>query len=267
MRNYTFKKLGDARCATELVTLVATLRETTMDQLRGERGDLTIQELVQRHKIACYPTILDFVITDTDAPSYGHQPSKKPSTKDLEKAVKRKKEKCLEACREHRQDFIPMAYSLDGLAGKEVRAAEKRLTSLLVSKWDRPYSEMTCLLVMTRMSLSIVQSISMLLCGIGPWPGSTGPSTAALQPVPPSPLGGGRWQPPDLGISHLQRHSQVDLLQARADREMLKSLWRSWIVTSFHYCFCCSQQDQTDLDNFCDLSNGRVYSSIGFCGL
>ena len=84
--------------------------------------------------------------------------------KVLEKAAKRKKDKYLEACRERRRDFIPMAYSMDGLAGKEARAAEKRLASLLASKWDRPYSEMACF-VKTRMSLSIVRSISMLLRG------------------------------------------------------------------------------------------------------
>ena len=121
-----------------------------------ERGDLAIHGFVQRQKTA----ILDFVITDTDAPSHGHQPSKKV----LEKAAKRKKDKYLEACRERRRDFIPMAYSVDGLAGKEARAAEKRLASLLASKWDRPYSEMACF-VKTRMSLSIVRSISMLLRG------------------------------------------------------------------------------------------------------
>ena len=77
----------------------------------------------------------------------------------LAKAAKRKKDKYLEACRERRREFIPMAYSVDGLAGKEARAAEKRLASLLASKWDRP-----CF-VKTRMSLSIVRSISMLLRG------------------------------------------------------------------------------------------------------
>jgi len=121
-----------------------------------ERGDLAIHGLVQRQRT----TIMDFVIVNTDAPSYGHQ----PSMKVLEKAAKRKKDKYLEACRERRRDFIPMAYSMDGLAGKEARAAEKRLASLLASKWDRPYSEMACF-VKTRMSLSIVRSISMLLRG------------------------------------------------------------------------------------------------------
>ncbi|EJK66440.1 hypothetical protein THAOC_12644 [Thalassiosira oceanica] len=81
------------------------------------------------------------------------------STKVLEKAAKRKKDKYLEACRERRRDFIPMAYSVDGLAGKEARAAEKRLASLLASKWDRPYSEMACF-VKTRMSLSISNSLA-----------------------------------------------------------------------------------------------------------
>ena len=71
----------------------------------------------------------------------------------------------MEACRERRRDFIPMAYSMDGLAGKEARAAEKRLASLLASKWDRPYSEMAACFVKARMSLSIVRSISMLLRG------------------------------------------------------------------------------------------------------
>ncbi|EJK69956.1 hypothetical protein THAOC_08734, partial [Thalassiosira oceanica] len=121
-----------------------------------ERGDLAIHGFVQRQTTA----ILDFDITDTDAPLYGHQPSKKV----FEKAAKRKKDKYLEACRERRRDFIPMAYSVDCLAGKEARAAEKWLASLLTSKWDRPYSELACF-VKTRMSLSIVRSISMLLHG------------------------------------------------------------------------------------------------------
>ena len=114
-----------------------------------ERGDLAIHGMVQRQRT----TVLDFVIVNTDAPSYGHQ----PSMKVLEKAEKRKKDKYLEACRERRRDFIPMAYSVDGLAGKEARAAEKRLASLLASKWHRPYSEMACF-VKTWMSLSIARS-------------------------------------------------------------------------------------------------------------
>ena len=116
--------------------------------------------MVHRQRTA----ILDFDIVNTDVTSYGHQHSMNHTMKVLEKAAKRKKDKYLEACRERRRDFIPMAYSVDGLAGKEARAAEKRLASLLASKWDRPYSEMACF-VKTRMSLSIVRSISMLMRG------------------------------------------------------------------------------------------------------
>ena len=72
------------------------------------------------------------------------------------------KYKYLEACRERRRHFIPIAYSVDGMAGKEARAAERRLASILASKWDRHYSEMVCF-VKTRMSLSIVRSISVLM--------------------------------------------------------------------------------------------------------
>ena len=99
-----------------------------------ERGDLAVHGFVQRQKTA----IFDFCITDTDAPSYGHQPSRKV----LEKAAKRKKDKYLEARRERQRDFIPMAYSVDSMAGKVARAAEQRLASLLSGKWDRPYSKM-----------------------------------------------------------------------------------------------------------------------------
>ena len=48
---------------------------------------------------------------------------------------------------------------MDGLAGKEVRAAEKRLTSLLASKWNRPYSEMACF-VKTRTGVAIHRAIN-----------------------------------------------------------------------------------------------------------
>ena len=34
-----------------------------------------------------------------------------------------------------------MVYSVDDMPGKEARAAEKRLASLLASKWDRTYRQ------------------------------------------------------------------------------------------------------------------------------
>jgi len=40
-----------------------------------------------------------------------------------------------------RKDFMPMIYSVDGIAGREARNAEKRLATHLVGKWNREYSQ------------------------------------------------------------------------------------------------------------------------------
>ena len=120
------------------------------------RGDVMVHGFYKRQRDA----IFDVVITNTDASSYGNT----PSDKILERAAKRKKDKYGSACRERRRDFTPLSYSVDGLAGKDARAAEKCLAAHLAHKWQRPYSE-TAHFVRTRMSISIVRSISMLLRG------------------------------------------------------------------------------------------------------
>ena len=61
-------------------------------------------------------------ITDTDARSY----RKKEFAKVLEQHEKEKKDKYLQNCLEMRKDFTPMVYSVDGIAGREARNAEKR---------------------------------------------------------------------------------------------------------------------------------------------
>ena len=76
--------------------------------------------------------------SDTDASSYGNVDSRKVS----EHHVLEKKGKCEEACLERRRDFTPMVYSVDDVAGKETRAAERRITGLLSAKWQRQCSEM-----------------------------------------------------------------------------------------------------------------------------
>ena len=55
---------------------------------------------------------------------------------------KEKKDKYnLEVCHELRKDLVPPVYSVDGIAaGKEARATEKRLMSVLAKKLRRPYS-------------------------------------------------------------------------------------------------------------------------------
>ena len=57
-----------------------------------------------------------------------------------------------------------MVYSADGIPGAEALAAQKRLAALLSYKLKRKYSEM-CGFVRARMSLAIVRSNSLLLCG------------------------------------------------------------------------------------------------------
>ena len=59
---------------------------------------------------------------------------------------------------------MPLVYSVDGMACKEAKAFEKRVASLLASKWDRRYSEMVGF-VRGRMSLAIIRSNTMLLRG------------------------------------------------------------------------------------------------------
>ena len=79
-------------------------------------------------------------ITDTDARSY----QKKEFSKVLEQHEKDKKDKYLQTCLEMRKDFTPMVYSVDGIAGRESRNAEKRLATHLAGKgWQSRWSVRT----------------------------------------------------------------------------------------------------------------------------
>ena len=82
--------------------------------------------------------IFDVRITDTDARSY----RRKDPQKVIADQEKERKDKYLNACLERRKDFTPLVYSVDGIAGKEAKGAEKRLASHLAKKWWRPYSQM-----------------------------------------------------------------------------------------------------------------------------
>ena len=57
-----------------------------------------------------------------------------------------------------------LIYSVDGMAGREAQAFEKRIAHLLAEKWERRYSEL-CGFVRGRMALSVVRSNSLLLRG------------------------------------------------------------------------------------------------------
>ena len=120
------------------------------------RGDVAVHGLWKRGQTC----ILDIRVTDTDAKSY----SASTSAKVLEKAAKLKRDKYAKACNERRKSFTPLVYSVDGLACKEARAFERRVASLLATKWDRRYSEMVSF-VRTRMSIALVRSNTLLLRG------------------------------------------------------------------------------------------------------
>ena len=91
-------------------------------------GDVSAHGLWKKGKTC----IMDIRITDTDAKSY----SSSSSRKVLEKAARQKKDKYLGTCLEWRRSFVPLVYLVDGMVCKEARAFEKRVTSLLASKWD-----------------------------------------------------------------------------------------------------------------------------------
>ena len=84
------------------------------------------------------PCIFDVRLTDTEARSYRNT----DSLKVLANQEQEKKDKYLDPLHEQRKDFTPLVYSVDGIAGREARGAEKRLASFLAKKWRRPYSQM-----------------------------------------------------------------------------------------------------------------------------
>ena len=127
----------------------------------------TITSDEKRADISCYgfftrgkDCLFDIRITNTDARSYRN----KCPSKVIADQEKEKKDKYLDTCHELRKDFVPLVYSVDGMAGKEARAAEKRLASALAKKWKRPYSQMVQYVKM-RMNIAIVRSNSLLLRG------------------------------------------------------------------------------------------------------
>jgi hypothetical protein len=147
----------DAELEAEEATLVAGEGRKRSNKPGVEaRGDVAVHGLWKKGQTC----IMDVRITDTDAKSYANNSSERC----LERAAKEKKDKYAQACLERRRSFTPLVYSVDGMACKEARAFEKRVASLLASKWDRPYSEMVGF-VRTRMSVAIVRANTLLLRG------------------------------------------------------------------------------------------------------
>ena len=56
---------------------------------------------------------------------------------------------------DQRRTFAPLAYSVDGIAGYEARAFEKRIASLFAAKWGREYIELVGF-VRAKMAMAVV---------------------------------------------------------------------------------------------------------------
>jgi hypothetical protein len=126
------------------------------EQAPALRGDVSAHGFWSRGTTA----IFDIRITDTDAASY--------RTRDpqavLQRQEQEKKRKYGDACKESHRHFTPLVYSVDGLEGKEVTAARKRLASRLAAKWNRKYAQV-CGFVRSRMAFTLARTASRCLRG------------------------------------------------------------------------------------------------------
>jgi hypothetical protein len=131
---------------------------TAMTTTLGDeaRGDVLAHGFWNRGR----GTVFDVRICDTDSRSYGNT----SSSKILERHAKEKKDKYETACLHRRRDFTPLVYSIDGMASKDARTAERRIAWILAKKWNRTYSDIANF-IRTRMSLAIVRSNTLLLRG------------------------------------------------------------------------------------------------------
>ena len=77
---------------------------------------------------------------------------------------KEKKDRYVKCCHELNKDFTPMVYSVNGMARREAKMAEKYLASYLAEKWHHPYSQMVPS-VRLRIWLSIARTNILLIHG------------------------------------------------------------------------------------------------------
>jgi len=137
-------------------TSTQTQQSTSSADVDGTRGDVSVHGFWRFQRLA----VFDARITDTDARSYRN----KDPLKVLEAQEKEKKDKYLRPCHERRKDFTPLVYSVDGMAGREAKGAEKRLASILANKWNKSYSQLVQY-VRVRMAISVVRANSLLIRG------------------------------------------------------------------------------------------------------
>jgi hypothetical protein len=108
-----------------------------------------------------HTAIFDVHIMDTQSCSYQN----KDYQKVLAQQEKEKKNQYLCPCLEMRKDFTPLVYSVDGIAGREAKSVEKRLTYHLSKKWHKPLPQMVYHVCWIRMSIAVVRANSLLIRG------------------------------------------------------------------------------------------------------
>jgi hypothetical protein len=85
-------------------------------------------------------------------------------TKITRRYLQEKKNQYLCLCLEMRKDFTPLVYSVDGIAGREAKNAEKHLAYHLSEKSHKPLPQMVYY-VQFRMSIAVVRANSLLIHG------------------------------------------------------------------------------------------------------
>ena len=79
--------------------------------------------------------VFGVLIVDTDAASYeGRHPHR-----ILYHHKRRKKGNYIEAFTERQCHFTPLVFAVDGVMGKETKAATEKLADYLLNKWEREY--------------------------------------------------------------------------------------------------------------------------------
>ena len=105
-------------------------------------------------------------ITDTQSCSYWNNDYQKAHAQQ----EKEKKNQYLRPCLEMRKDFIPLVYSVDGIAGREAKNAEKRLAYHLTEKWHKQLPQMVHYVrIQMAMIAVVVCANSLLIRGSRDW--------------------------------------------------------------------------------------------------
>ena len=104
--------------------------------------------------------MIDVRVMDTDQPTY----RKNSPEKAIAGQERVKKKHYQELCFEQRRHFAPYVCCTSGLLGKEAKAFNKRIATLLAKKWHTAYS-VTCGYVYARISIAILRATHLCIRG------------------------------------------------------------------------------------------------------